>query len=97
MEDGSYRVVASFSGKMILCGNLEYTNQLIYWEINDNKIKKINFTIDDAEILSYQMLSDNELILHAFDNNSETKTFYCKIDWKISEDTQILYLPISKI
>lgn len=97
MENGSYRVVASFSDKMILCGNLEYTNQLIYWEINDNKIKKINFTIDDAEILSYQMLSDDELILHAFDNNSEAKTFYCKIDRKINENTQILCLPISKI
>lgn len=80
LERGSCIGVASFSDKMILCGNLENTNQLINWEIDNDRIKNIIFEIDDAEILSYQMLTENEVILKIVNNNSESKKFYCKIE-----------------
>lgn len=79
IENGSYIGVASFPNKMILSGHLESTNQLISWDIDDNKIQKITFETGDAEILSYQMLTDNEVILKIINNNSEIRKFYCKI------------------
>lgn len=85
MANGSYRIVTSFSNQIILCGNFENTNQLTYWEIKHNRMKNITFQVGDAEILSYQMLTGNEVLLDVFDNQTEeNKQFYCKMDPKAS-------------
>lgn len=80
MEVGSCIGIASFSDKMILCGNLDNRNELLIWEIDNETIKNIFFKSEDAEILSYQMLTENEVVLKLVDDNEESRRFYCKIE-----------------
>lgn len=77
---GACRGVASFSDKMILCGNIENTNELLIWEIDNETINNIFFKAEDAEILSYQMLTENEVVIKLVDDNEESRRFYCKIE-----------------